>query len=152
MLYQLRNLNEEEKSVIINAPIWVTLLIACVDENINPNEIDKAKEVINVRSFTEDSDVRNLYKELNHDFEHAVQLAINALPLVGSERIAHLISNLEKMNPILAKLEHTYAVQLHEGLTRLAAVVANSDGGFFGIGAVSRKEAQYIGLPMINKP
>ena len=152
MLYQLRNLNEEEKSVIFNAPIWVTLLIACVDEDINPNEIDKAKEVINVRALTEDSEVRQLYKELTFDFERAVQNAINELPLEGTKRIAHLVANLEQLNPILKKLEHSYAVNFYDGLTRLAAVVANSDGGLFGIGAVSVKEEEYIGLPMIEKP
>ncbi len=152
MLNQLRNLNTEEKQVILRAPIWVSLLIAGADEDLDPTEIDKAKEVINIRTYTEDSELRALYKELNQDLDHAIQVEINHLPMVGEKRIANLEGKLQQLNAILPKLERAYATDYYNGLKRLAAIVAQSDGGFFGIGAISYKEAAYLQLQMINKP
>lgn len=152
MLYQLRNLNDSEKNVMVNAPVWVTLLIACADNDLNKDEIKKAQEIINTRSFTENSDVRELYKELNEDFDHLVQIEINNLPLNGEERIAQLVENLKQLNAIYPKLEHAYAAQFHKSLTKLATLVAQADGGFFGIGSISYKEAEYLKLPMIQQP
>lgn len=152
MLYQLRNLTESEKNVMVNAPVWVTLLIACADNDLHADEIKKAEEIINTRSFTENSDVRELYKELNEDFDHLVQIEINNLPLTGDERITQLVENLKQLNTIYPKLEHAYATQFHNSLKKLAALVAQADGGFFGIGSISYKEAEYIQLPMIETP
>ena len=152
MLYQLRNLTDSERSTILNAPVWVTLLIACADNDLNAEEIKKAAKVIHARSFSEESDVRDLYKELDEDFDHLVQIEINNLPLMGDERITQLVENLKKLNDILPKLENSYAAKFHQSLTKLASLVAQADGGFLGIGSISYKEAEYIKLPMISKP
>lgn len=152
MLYQLRNLSEKEQNVVINAPVWVTLLIACADNDLNRDEIKKAANVIHVRSLTEDSEIRNLYKEISEEFEHLVQIEINNLPLLGEDRITQLSDNLSQLNDIYPKLESTYAAQFHKSLLKLAAIVAQADGGLFGIGSISYKEAQYIKLPMITAP
>ncbi len=152
MLYQLRNLSEKEQNVVINAPVWVTLLIACADNDLNRDEIKKAANVIHVRSLTEDSEIRNLYKEISEEFEHLVQIEINNLPLLGEDRITQLSDNLSQLNDIYPKLESTYATQFHKSLLKLASLVAQADGGLFGIGSISYKEAQYIKLPMITAP
>ena len=152
MLYQLRDLEQNEQNIMINAPVWVTLLIACADNNLNREEIKKAAKVIHLRAITEDSDVRNIYKELDEDFEHLVQIEINNLPLMGEDRISQLTENLEKLNAIYPKLDHTYAVQYHKSLLKLAALIAQAEGGLFGIGSISYKEAEFIHLPMIQKP
>jgi tellurite resistance protein len=152
LLYQLRNLTDIEKNAMVNAPVWVTLLIACADNDLNPDEIKKAAEIIHARSFSEESDVRNLYKEIDEDFNHLVQIEINNLPLVGEERIEQLTENLKQLNAIYPKLEHAYATQFHRSLQKLASLVAQADGGFLGIGSISYKEAEYIKLPMITAP
>ena len=137
---------------MINAPVWVTLLIACADDNLNRDEIKKAGEVIHAKTFSEKSDVRNLYREIDEDFEHLVQAQINLLPLLGEDRIAQLTANLEQLNTILPKLDPSYASKFHNSLTNLAAIVAQADGGFLGMGSVSYKEREYLKLPMIKKP
>jgi hypothetical protein len=152
MLYQLRNLSEKEQNIIINAPVWVTLLIACADNDLNREEVKKAANVIQMRSLTEDSEIRTLYREISDDFEHLIQIEINNLPLLGEDRISQLTQNLSQLNEIYPKLESTYAIQFHKSLLKLAAIVAQSDGGLFGIGSISYEEAEYIKLPMITAP
>ncbi len=41
MLYQLKNLSQEEQSIVLKSPIWVTLLIACSDFDIEEAEIER---------------------------------------------------------------------------------------------------------------
>lgn len=152
MLYQLRNLSERERTIVKHAPIWTTLLIACSDEDINGVEILRSKNIVRLSSFSIVNDVKNLYKEIEADFDNMINEEINLMPLEHKARIAYLTEKLEQLNPIFGKLEHTYAVQLYESLRKLATVVALADGGLFGIGSVSEGEAKFIHLPMLHRP
>jgi tellurite resistance protein len=152
MLYQLQKLSEEERFAVQQAPIWVTLLIACADDDIEESEIDRAKEIVHIKSFATQNDVKNLYKDVDSQMDESIDKALKALPANGEERIALLEKQISQLNDILPKLDHAYAVQLHKSLTSLAVSVAQADGGFFGINRISREEAKYIHLPMLVKP
>ncbi|MGB0851110.1 MAG: hypothetical protein ACPGTP_07675 [Bacteroidia bacterium] len=152
MLYQLQKLSEEEQTLVRRSPIWVTLLIACADFDIEEEEIDRAKEIIHIKSFAVNNDVRNLYKDLDNQVDEEIDYALKSLSADGKERLQFLEDHIAKLNPILAKLDKTYAIQLHKSLTTLAAQVARADGGFFGINRVSAEEEQYVNLPMLTKP
>ena len=65
MLYQLQKLSSEEQTSIKRSPIWVTLLVACADYDIQEKEIDRAKEIIYIKSYALQNDLKNLYKELD---------------------------------------------------------------------------------------
>ena len=45
MLYQLQKLSEQERLAVQQSPVWVTLLIACANHDIEESEIDRAKEL-----------------------------------------------------------------------------------------------------------
>jgi hypothetical protein len=57
---------------------------------------------------------------------------------------------LEKLNPILAKLDAEVAYLLYHGLLSLAKEVAKASGGFLRIGAVSAAEYVLVELPMLT--
>ncbi len=152
MLYQLQKLSEEEQTLVRRSPIWVTLLIACADFNIEESEIDRAKEIIHIKSFAVQNDVKNLYKDLNEFVDEEIDSALQSLSADGKERLAFLEEQIAKLNNIFPKLDGTYATQLYNSLRSLAVSVARADGGFFGINAISEEEAQYINLPMLKKP
>ncbi|MBT8327050.1 MAG: hypothetical protein KJP21_04960 [Bacteroidia bacterium] len=152
MLYQLKNLSEEEQSVVTKAPIWVTLLIACSDSDINEDEIDRAKEIIHIKTYTTQNDVQDLYKELNLNLDSEIDQALISLSSVGSERLTFLEDNLKRLNKIFPKLDKSYASQLYNSLRSLALSVAQSEGGFFGIARISEQEQQFLKLPMLDKP
>lgn len=152
MLYQLRNLSEEEKQVVLRSPVWVTLLIACADYDIEEKEIDRAKEIMLIKSFATKTDVKDVYKELNLRIDEEIDNALKQLSANGDERLKFIESNLAKLNDILPKMEGGFDKLLYKSLRSLAFNVANSEGGFFGIGSISDQEEIYIKLPMINKP
>lgn len=152
MLHQLQKLSEEEQTLVRRSPIWVTLLIACADYDIDEAEIDRAKEIIHIKSLTIKNDVKDLYKDLNEHADEEIDLALKSLVAGGKERLVFLEQHIAKLNDIFPKLDHAYSVQLHTSLLSLATSVAQSEGGIFGIRRISADEAKYIHLPMLDKP
>ncbi|MFT5056187.1 MAG: hypothetical protein ACI80H_000897 [Pseudoalteromonas distincta] len=152
MLYQLQNLSAEEQTLVQRSPIWVTLLLACVDHDIDEKEIDRAKEIIHIKSFTLQNDVKNLYKNLDTHVDEEIDFALKSLSSDGKERLAFLEQHIAKLNDIFPKLDSTYATQLYNSLVSLATSVARADGGLFGINKIGKDEAKYIHLPMLKKP
>ena len=152
MLYQLQNLSEEERIVVQQSPVWVTLLIACADHDIDEAEIDRAKELVQIKSFATQNDVKHLYKDLDSHIDQEIDNALRSLPANGNERLDLLEEHIAKLNKILPKLDSTYASQLYDSLLSLAVSVAQSEGGVFGIKRISQDEKKYIHLPMLHKP
>jgi tellurite resistance protein len=152
MLYQLKNLTESEQQTVLNAPIWVTLLIACADHDIDEKEIDRAKEIVHIKSFAEQNDVKELYQELDAQMDERIDSALKSLSAIGKDRLKLIEANLASLNSILPKLDANFATQLHSSLQNLAVYVAQSDGGVFGINRISDEENEYLKLPMITKP
>jgi hypothetical protein len=152
MLYQLQKLSEEERIVVQQSPVWVTLLIACADHDIDEVEIDRAKEIVHIKSFTIQNDVKHIYKDLDSHIDEEIDNALRSLPAKGDERLVLLEEHIAKLNHILPKLDSTYATQLYNSLLSLAVSVAKSEGGIFGIQRVSPNEKKYIHLPMLHKP
>ena len=152
MLYQLQKLSEEERIAVQQSPVWVTLLIACADHDIDESEIDRAKEIVHIKSFATQNDVKHLYKDLDSHIDQEIDNALRSLPANGNERLVLLEEHIAKLNNILPKLDSTYASQLYDSLLSLAVSVAQSEGGIFGIQRISLYEKQYIHLPMLHKP
>jgi hypothetical protein len=152
MLYQLQKLSSEEQTSVKRSPIWVTLLVACADFDIQEKEIDRAKEIIHIRSYALQSDLKNLYEELDVDIEQEIDQALAAIPAGGKDRIQYLEEKISELNSIFSKLDSTFNKQLYTSLKSLAVAVAQSDGGLFGIGRISDEEERYISLPMLKKP
>ncbi len=152
MLYQLQKLSSEEQTSVKRSPIWVTLLVACADFDIQEKEIDRAKEIIHIRSYALQSDLKNLYRELDADIEQEIDQALVSVPAVGKDRIEYLKKKISELNSIFLKLDSTFNKQLYTSLKSLAVAVAQSDGGLFGISRISDEEKQYISLPMLRKP
>lgn len=152
MLYQLQKLSSEEQTSVKRSPIWVTLLVACADFDIQEKEIDRAKEIIHIRSYALQSDLKNLYRELDADIEQEIDQALASVPALGKDRIEYLKEKISELNSIFLKLDSTFNKQLYTSLKSLAVAVAQSDGGLFGISRISDEEKRYISLPMLRKP
>lgn len=135
---------------MLKSPVWTAILIAAADGDINEDELDALKEVVHIKTFAEHNDVENLYEELEESLEETIQSVLNNLESQGKNRLNFLVSNLEKLNLVLPKLNATYARQYVNSLRSLAVSIANSSGGVLGIGTISWEEARYIDLPMIK--
>lgn len=137
---------------MMDAPIWVGILIGCADGKMVPQELKRIEEVIKTKTFSEHNDVHYLYTELAENNLHS-----NIEGLFGSltgtpEEKSHLATEkLSELNAILPKLNETYAKQYRDSLHDLAVAVAKAAGGVLGIGSISHEEKELIDLPMIDK-
>lgn len=152
MLHQLRNLNQRETDLLAAAPVWVMLLIACADQNIEESEVNRGKEIIRIKSFAEKSDVRFVYSDLESQMDNIIDDALKSLSADGQERIDFISSKLEELNDVLPKVDRSFAIQFYNSLRDLAIYVAQASDSFFGVNHINSDEQKYIKLPMLNKP
>lgn len=154
MLFQLRNLKDSEKETVKLAPIWVALYIANLDGKIEISELEKVKEVIHIKTYSEKNDVHYLYKELDNSsvLDDLIAGELTKLPQSVEERSAMLESRLAGLNQVFPKLDPEYTKQLYKSLRDIAVSVANAAGGVMGMGKITPEESEAIHLPMIEKP
>lgn len=152
MIPQFQNLKEEEKKILLDAPVLITILISGTDNEINMQEIDEAISLANLRKHRSREILQDYYRESGKNFHKKLEKTINDLPEEGEARNRIIVEQLSMLNTILPKLEKSYAIQLYASLRNFAKRIAESSGGFLGYGSISEEERQYINLNMISDP
>ncbi len=152
MLYQLEKLNKEEKELILNAPAYITILIAGADDDISDTEIKRSLELVHIKTYSESIDVRDLYEKIDANFESRLNDLIHALPTTLAERETAVIEALTKLNAIFNKMDARVSHRYYLSLLDFSAFIARAAGGIFGIERVSFREEKFVKLPMIKDP
>ena len=150
MLDRLQVLNEDEYSMLIDSVSLITVLIAGADDHIDPRETDWAEKITRIRSYNYRNELKGFYLKVGEDYSERLHDWINRLPNDREEREKIITEELEKLNPILQKLEEGIADLLYKSLTSFARHVARASGGIAGFGSITPEEAKYIDLPMID--
>lgn len=145
-------LTAEEKETLFNMPLYVTLLIAGADDNIDKAEISRAIELAELNKKFSRPDLHDYYKIASEDFADKLNEMMNELPATREKRMIFLVEELEKLNSILPKLEREFAIDLYASAKSLAKKIAESSGGILGYMTIGYEEAQLISLEMINDP
>lgn len=144
----LTALNEEEKALVLKAPVLVTLLIAGADQNVSTKEVNWAKKVIHYRTFTENQRLHDYYEAVSETFEDVLSQHLEGDEAQLTE--AFLTGELTKLSDILPKIDKTYAQTLLKSLRSLANHIAEADGGLLGFHRVGADEQRLVELPMIT--
>lgn len=154
MLDNLTQLEKEEKDLLIVAPHLAAALIGGADGDFSNDEIERAAEVIHIKTFSEKHEhVREVYELLDHkDSKNDFIALMVSLPKDTNERNAYLSKRLEGLNNILPKLNYSFSSRYYKSLRQITHLVANAEGGFWGIGSIDKSEAEFVKLPMINEP
>ena len=97
-------------------------------------------------------DLRDYYKSVGEHFDQRLQELIDSLPNDVKERSQLISQSLEKMNPILKKLDEDLALHLYRDYLSFAKHVARASGGFLTFGSISSEEKKLIKLSMIQRP
>lgn len=152
MLKNLVELKEEEKQLMIDAPLYVSILLAGADGEINSDEKKRTIELVHVKTYSETPALRDLYHEVEIDAQHRLNELLASLPDDLAARNEKLSSILEKINTILPKLEFHFAHRYYKSLRDFAHYVAETGGGFWKVGSVGEAEKVWVKLPMIQEP
>jgi hypothetical protein len=149
-MIHFENLNQEELVVLENAVPQIAVLIAGADGKIDVKEEIWAEKVTQIRGFAGDKWLNDFYDEVHANFAIRFRDLVKSLPTETKERQASLFADLEKINPILAKLDAETAFKLYKSLKSYASQVAHASGGILGFHAVSHDEEIWLNLPMIT--
>lgn len=143
-------LNADEQEVLLNAPVWVAILIGAADGKMDAEERNWSGKLMHTRSYAGLEELQEYYKEVSERFDGKLDAELSYLPTDAASRESVLSSNLEKLNAIFPKLSPEIAYSLYKGLLGLAEETAKASGGFLRIGAVSAAEYELVKLPMIQ--
>jgi hypothetical protein len=152
MIAAFEKLTEEEVNILIQAPVYVSILIAGADNQIDKSEINGAIELVKLKQTKARQALLDYYKEVGKNFEGDLQERIKELPADASKRNPVVIAYLEKVSAILPKLEKEFASQFHASLKEFAKKVAEASGGVLGYMAIGYEESKLIDLHMIKDP
>jgi len=152
MIAQFENLSQKEEELMFSLPIYVSVLIAGADGEIDNNEIKKAVSLANLKKKKARKDLLEYYSHVYRDFEDKIKVTIANLPIDSKERESILIEDIKKANDVFEKIDKKFATKLYASLKDMAIHIAEASGGIFGYMSVGYEESRLIDLKMIKDP
>ncbi|MEP1093522.1 MAG: hypothetical protein ABJG78_00335 [Cyclobacteriaceae bacterium] len=152
MIAEFEPLREDEIDVVIKAPVYVAILIAGADGNIDKSERKEAINVARSKQTRSREQLGDYYKLVGEGFEDNFNKLIDELPSGTEERISAITKELRKLNFILPKIDKHFSVKLIASLKELAKKIAESSGGVLGYLSVGYEESKLMDLKMLNDP
>lgn len=132
-----------------DAIAYITILVAGADDNIEAEEIAAAEKLTQIRSFKYHDEMKPYYESVNETLKARINALLVNLPNELEARQAAVSAELEKLNPILAKMDLHRGHVFYQTFLSFAKHVARSTGGFIGTFTINSEEKKVIDLPMI---
>ena len=136
--------------MVMKAPIYVAVLIAGADGEIDNSERKEAVDIANNRQSRSREQLSEYYQAI--DFQNEFEKMIIELPSDVDERNTAIIRELRKLNFILKKVDRPWAVKLHGSLKDLSKKIAEASGGLMSYLTVSYEESKLMELKMLKDP
>lgn len=152
MIKEFENLREDEVQVMLDAPVYVAILIAGADGNIDKSERKEAIGVARSKQSRAREQLVDFYKLVGDNFESKFNELIDSLPQDTTERNSKITSELRKLNFIMPKIDKKFSIKFYASLKDLAKKIAEASGGVLGYLSVSYEESKLMELRMINDP
>ncbi len=150
MLEGFQHLSTEEIDALLAAPVQITALIGSADGEIDREERNWSERLMRARTYSQPHLIQEYYRIVADGFLNKLDTLMDALPNELEPRSQELADRIEKLNPILAKLDNELAATLYKSFVVLAKETAKASGGFLRIGAISAAEHQWVKLPMLT--
>lgn len=152
MIEQFKELSEEEISLLLKAPAMVSVLIAGADGKIDNKEKSVAISLAKLKTYRARQILIDYYNEVHKDFETHMNNLIQNLPQDHKERNKLIEEELQKLNPVLEKVDKKFAINFYESMKNFARQVAEASGGILNMLSISVEESKLIDLKMIKNP
>ena len=143
-------LTKEEIDALVEAPALITVLIGAADGELDKEERIWSERLLRVRTYANPKALNEFYRVVVEGFWMKVHSEMAHLPQDAEQRNQEISERLEKLNPILAKLDVSLGGDLYKGFVGLAEETAEASGGFLRIGAISAVEDRWVKLPMLT--
>lgn len=104
-----RDLSAKEKDQLLKFPAYISLLASTADDGIDEQEKRTAVKLTHIKTFSSDPLLSDFYKEAENIFEKTVITLNDELPHAKKERTLAICHELDKLEPLLKKLDPEYA-------------------------------------------
>jgi len=152
MIQEFKELTEEEVDLMLRVPALICTLVAGADSNIDNSEIREAVAISKLKQTRARKALIEYYREVGKNFEAQFIQCNDNYPKKADERNLLITEELEKVNPILKKLDRSFAIKFYNSIKDLAQKIAEASGGVLGFMSVSYEESKLIKLDMIKDP
>ena len=150
MTEEYKVLTQEEYETLKNSISWITILIASADGDIQPEEVEWAEKLANIRGFALPQELKGFYRDVGVDFHERLHNMIDVMPKDKELRKDLLFEKLATVNPIMAKLDPSIGSVLYESFKSFAKHVAKASGGFLRFFSISSEEKKLMELTMLT--
>ncbi|MEO6902773.1 MAG: hypothetical protein ABI315_06425 [Bacteroidia bacterium] len=113
---QFNNLSQQEKSMLLKFPAWISLLATNSDTEIDKTEMKEALHFTHIKTFSCDPLLTDFYKEAEKVFISNIVELDKSLPKGREERKFVISKELKKLEPILDKLGKEFALIMHKSM------------------------------------
>lgn len=149
MIAEFQKLSDTEIDLMLKAPVLVCILVAGADGTIDRKEI---KEAITQTQKTSSGALSGYLREISQDFEDKLKVLIQSYPHAPADRSKLIIDELHQIDAVFRKMDRGFAALIYQLLKQLAAKIASSSGGLWGMNTITEEEAKYLALSMIHDP
>lgn len=150
MIPEFEPLREDERQVLLKAPVYVAILIAGADGKIDKSERREAIDVARNKQSRSREQLADFYKMVGEQFEENFTKLVDELPSGTDSRVSAITTELRKLNFILPKIEKNFAIKFVASLKDLAKKIAEASGGVLGYLSISYEESRLMELKMIK--
>lgn len=144
------HLSPDEFSKLVEAPLYVGLLIAEADGELDHKELEWIEKITHFRIKTSHHTLRNYYKEANVFIQENLGLVRNSLPTDQAQKMQFLSDKLADLKPILAKLDEGFRHRLMDSFHSMALSVAEISGGLLNFFSTNPAEEKWLALEMLQ--
>jgi hypothetical protein len=109
-------LDEKEKEQLLKFPAYISLLASTTEGGIDKQEMKAVVKLTHVKTFSCDPMLSDFYKEAAQVFEKTITTLDNELPHNKQERALAITQELDKLEPLLKKLDPLYASVLRQSM------------------------------------
>ncbi|MCU0328082.1 MAG: hypothetical protein MUE53_03755 [Chitinophagales bacterium] len=150
---QLSELSREDFQILVETPLFISLLIAYADENVNDRETEWAPKVAKFRTNTAHHSLQNYYGEVFEIKEAKFSYYVDKLKIENQEdRMNFLVDQISRVNSVLVQLDQDLKENLYKSFLTLARSVAEVDEGILDFFRSNPLQDKWLGLNMIEKP
>lgn len=127
MIEQFKHLTQEEKEILLKAPILLSVLSASWDHEISKKEKADIIELEHIKTFSAIPLLIPYYKEVEQKFKKYFEETITKYSPFDDAKQESLKKEINLLNTVIDKLDKGFAQKLHTSLTSYAEHVKKAD-------------------------
>jgi hypothetical protein len=131
MLKLFEKLTIQEQELLFQAPILMSVLASCGDGEVNKQQKAEAIKLAHIKTFTAVPLLRPYYQEVEKRFREDFESIAKLYSPFDEKKRNELKMEIEKVQPILKKINPVYAELLGKSLERYANHVKRASHSIF---------------------